>query len=279
MRYFIGVLFVTTCVVTAAAQTVTLTLDSPQDGTTIGAGATVNWTVTAAVSTGDNMGLALISFDLVQDGGNPATLDIPAASGVPAGMQNFSRPAGITNPPETDPNTGYVGSQRGTAGAMNLIQTGGAQNTFGEAMPGGSGIAENANVVGGVGQAGPQLVASGSFAAPATAGDYTFSLANGFANVLVSVGTPPDYSPVTAGTIVVADGSFTFTVGAAYALGDLNCDGFVNNGDIDAFVTAISDPGAYASTYPDCDINLADINQDSFVNNGDIDPFVILLSG
>ncbi len=64
-----------------------------------------------------------------------------------------------------------------------------------------------------------------------------------------------------------------------YELGDLNCDGFVNNGDIDAFVLALNDPGVYASAYPDCDINLADINDDGFVNNGDIDPFVALLSG
>ncbi len=63
-----------------------------------------------------------------------------------------------------------------------------------------------------------------------------------------------------------------------YELGDLNCDGWVNNGDIDAFVMAISDPDAYAANYPGCDINLGDINQDTFVNNGDIDAFVELLA-
>ncbi len=64
----------------------------------------------------------------------------------------------------------------------------------------------------------------------------------------------------------------------AYEAGDMNCDGFVNNGDIDPFVLALNDPGAYAAAYPDCDINLADINGDTYVNNGDIDPFVVLLS-
>ncbi len=65
----------------------------------------------------------------------------------------------------------------------------------------------------------------------------------------------------------------------AYEVGDLNCDGLVNNGDIDAFVLALTDPLAYAATYPDCDRNLADINGDGEVNNGDIDGFVALLSG
>ncbi len=65
---------------------------------------------------------------------------------------------------------------------------------------------------------------------------------------------------------------------AAGLVGDLNCDGIVNNGDIDPFVLALNDPGAYAAAYPDCDINLGDINDDGNVNNGDIDPFVGLLT-
>lgn len=78
-------------------------------------------------------------------------------------------------------------------------------------------------------------------------------------------------------------------VGAAYFfgpmgsgtfdLGDLNCDGTVNNFDIDAFVLALTDPAGYQAAYPDCDINLADINGDGAVNNFDIDPFVALLTG
>jgi hypothetical protein len=61
--------------------------------------------------------------------------------------------------------------------------------------------------------------------------------------------------------------------------GDLNCDGLVNNFDIDPFVLAISDPAAYAQQFPDCDINNADINDDGNINNFDIDPFVALISG
>jgi hypothetical protein len=61
--------------------------------------------------------------------------------------------------------------------------------------------------------------------------------------------------------------------------GDLNCDGVVNNFDIDPFVLALSQPGAYAAAYPDCPIENADIDGDGVVNNFDIDPFVALLAG
>jgi hypothetical protein len=57
-------------------------------------------------------------------------------------------------------------------------------------------------------------------------------------------------------------------------IGDLNCDGEVNNFDIDPFVLAISDPSAYARAYPGCPISSADINGDGQVNNFDIDPFI-----
>lgn len=62
-------------------------------------------------------------------------------------------------------------------------------------------------------------------------------------------------------------------------LGDLNCDGVINNFDIDPFVLSLTDPAGYAAQYPDCNITLADINGDGAVNNFDIDPFVALLTG
>lgn len=55
---------------------------------------------------------------------------------------------------------------------------------------------------------------------------------------------------------------------------DANCDGVVNNFDIDPFVLAITDPAAYELAYPDCDINACDVNGDGVINNFDIDPFV-----
>jgi len=61
--------------------------------------------------------------------------------------------------------------------------------------------------------------------------------------------------------------------------GDLNCDGAINNFDIDPFVLALTDSIAYARAYPHCDWILGDVNGDGVVNNFDIDPFVTLLSG
>ncbi|MGH6958908.1 MAG: hypothetical protein ACREE7_00340, partial [Dongiaceae bacterium] len=55
---------------------------------------------------------------------------------------------------------------------------------------------------------------------------------------------------------------------------DLNCDGVVNNFDVDPFVLALLDPAGYAAAYPDCDILAGDINQDGTLDNFDLDPFV-----
>ncbi len=61
--------------------------------------------------------------------------------------------------------------------------------------------------------------------------------------------------------------------------GDANCDGLVDNGDIDAFVLALLDPAAYAAEFPTCNIQNADTNNDGAVDNADIDSFVVLLLG
>ncbi len=66
---------------------------------------------------------------------------------------------------------------------------------------------------------------------------------------------------------------------------DSNCDGFVNNGDIDAFVVAMStgesDWRQYLIDHGHnvCDYRCAnDTNGDGFVNGGDIDPFILMLT-
>ena len=63
------------------------------------------------------------------------------------------------------------------------------------------------------------------------------------------------------------------------AIGDMNCDGSVNNFDIDPFVLAVTNVPGYQTAYPGCDYTLADCNDDGSVNNFDIDPFVALLTG
>jgi hypothetical protein len=81
------------------------------------------------------------------------------------------------------------------------------------------------------------------------------------------------------GAAVVADTVTVSVYPPVYPVGDLNCDGLVNNGDIDPFILALTDPMGYALAYPSCGLNLADINGDGLVNNGDIDAFVALLTG
>lgn len=217
----------------ASAQTVSVSLTSPQNGQSVSAGQTINWSISFTVSTGNNQGLALLVTDLTQDASNPAFLDIPPAAAVPAQMTNFSRPAGISNPGEGGP-TGYVGVRRGTPGERDLVQIGGAQNTFGVARPPGSGVAENANVVGGVGQSGAVTLASGSFAAPSANGTYVFRVADTVANVIQTLNAPPNFSPVVEASVTLAAPSISFTVGGAPCLGDLD-----NNGNVDIADLAI----------------------------------------
>ncbi len=61
------------------------------------------------------------------------------------------------------------------------------------------------------------------------------------------------------------------------ARGDLNCDGTVDNGDIDSFVLALLDGAAYRAAFPNCQIERADMNGDGERDNGDIDAFVARL--
>jgi hypothetical protein len=86
------------------------------------------------------------------------------------------------------------------------------------------------------------------------------------------------------GGFTIVDGQ----VGARWAqwrcppvVGDMNCDGDVDFGDINPFVQQLSNFNGWRATYPGCPPENGDINgdgvygQDSF---GDINPFVLLLT-
>jgi len=63
-------------------------------------------------------------------------------------------------------------------------------------------------------------------------------------------------------------------------VGDLNCDGAVNFGDINPFVLYLADFATWQTTYDGCDPVHGDINGDgTYPDFGDINPFVALLSG
>lgn len=265
MKRFFAFVATALLAASATAQTVTVSLTSPQNGQTVAPGSTINWTISFTVSAGGNAGLALLVTDLTQDAGNPATLDIPPAASVPAGLANFARPQGISNPAEAPATNGYLGTQRGASGAKNLVQIGGGQNTFGQARPAGSGVAENAVLAGGVGQSGSVTLASGSFSAPAADGSYTFALANTVANVISTLNAPPAFSPVAAASVVGGTSSFSFTVGGAAGCdGDLDAD---NDVDLDDLLILLSAFGTGSG---------GDIDGDS---DTDLDDLLILLSG
>ncbi|MBK8915467.1 MAG: hypothetical protein IPM64_12885 [Phycisphaerales bacterium] len=59
--------------------------------------------------------------------------------------------------------------------------------------------------------------------------------------------------------------------------GDLNCDGYVDNHDIDSFVMAVVEPELYADRFPDCNRALADLDGDGAVTYFDVQHFIGLL--
>jgi hypothetical protein len=63
----------------------------------------------------------------------------------------------------------------------------------------------------------------------------------------------------------------------APVLGDLNCDGAVNQLDIGPYILALTDPVKYAQRYPQCHRSLADVNGDGTVDSLDLVPFLRLL--
>jgi hypothetical protein len=68
------------------------------------------------------------------------------------------------------------------------------------------------------------------------------------------------------------------TLGATL-VGDMNCDGTTDFGDINPFVLAETNPTLWQETYPGCPLLNGDINGDGTVDFGDINPFVALLTG
>ncbi len=250
---------------TWAAGTVSFELTSPSHGSWVPIGGSVDWTIIVTVSSGDNLGLALVSIDLLQDPANPMLFDLPPADGIPDEMSCFDRSAGIANPVPEGFVSGYRGTPIGTAGQRNLVQIGGAQNTFG-AEAGGIGL--DVDVDSGIGQSlGGQIVATGSFPAPSALGAYTFSIASPLANVLDAVNPAPDFSPVSAATTEIVAGAISFNVCRG---GDASGDAQLTQADLAPFVSYLLGETPL-DDYARC---ACDLNVDGAVDGGDIQPFV-----
>lgn len=84
---------------------------------------------------------------------------------------------------------------------------------------------------------------------------------------------------IGGGAMNVRQGAIPCWLGEASIPGDLNCDGAVNNFDVDPFVLALTDTAAWQLVYPGCDVANGDTNGDGIFDNFDIDAFVHLLSG
>jgi len=77
----------------------------------------------------------------------------------------------------------------------------------------------------------------------------------------------------------LADGEVYRIVPEGLVVGDLNADGVIDNGDISAFVLALTDRGTYESMYPGVDVDVtADIDLDGTFNSADVPAFVVLLT-
>jgi hypothetical protein len=64
----------------------------------------------------------------------------------------------------------------------------------------------------------------------------------------------------------------------ATGAGDMNCDGAVDDADLNGFVTGLLwGQAAYDAAYPDCDFTRADLNDDGTVDFADINLFVALI--
>ena len=185
----------------SSPPTVTLDLSSPSDGTVVAPGQPVEWMITVTVSSDDNLGLAMVAVNLVQDASNPELIEIPPGNR-PSGMEDFDRPNGISNPKPGGSDSAYGGTPYGSPGAMDLLQIGGAQNTFGVV---GDGIGLDTEVNAGVGQGQGQVIATGWFEAPSTHGDYVFSLESAIANVLEEVYPTPQFSRVRWAEVVYSE--------------------------------------------------------------------------
>jgi hypothetical protein len=130
-------------------------------------GTTVNYAVVAELTDLMNEGLAGVTFDLSFDGG-----PLPQAASPTAGnMLHFTDPMGLSNP------AGFGGTQSGG----DLLQVGGAQNTFNNTFT----SSLSGTVATGVAWLGsPETIVTGTLTVPFTPGTYTLAVTNLAANAI-----------------------------------------------------------------------------------------------
>lgn len=227
----------------------TIGLTSAHNDTLVNPGQTIEWSVVASIAPGTHRGLAGFGFDLVQSSG-PAGILLEPADVVPAAMSSFRRPAGLASAGVGGIGDGFPGTVVANAfGGADLVSIGGAQNSFGVALPTTAGFATVATVV-------PDLaidpvvqpVASGHFLAPTRVGSYELVIGRVAAAAFATVGAPPAVS-VTTPCRIISVGSVRFVI---VCRADFNGDGAVTLQDLFDFLAA------YFAGDPSADVN----NQD-----------------
>jgi hypothetical protein len=228
-----------------APLVVEVALESPVHEHVVDPAQAVPWSIRVTVSSeGRNLGLAAAICDLVMIDYPSTYTGLPmTAAAVPAGMEAFSRPLGISNaaPAGSGFNTGYGGtplivvySDLGYP-TPALIQIGGMQNTFGVA---GVNMGTQAVCEAGIGQqAGGAILAAGEFPAPLKPGGYELNLRLCSANLFGSIGAPEQYSPVfeVPPEALIANSVLAFQV---VCRADFNTDGAVTVQDLFDFLDA-----------------------------------------
>jgi hypothetical protein len=98
-----------------------------------------------------------------------------------------------------------------------------------------------------------------------------------------TIGQPDAGAVMTGGAFALTGGFWAVSGDGAppACIGDLNCDGIVDFGDINSFVLYLSNNAAWANTYAGCNPLNGDINCDGVYGPsafGDINPFVSLIT-
>jgi len=192
--------------------TAQIELRSTSAGVVVSPCAAIPWEIAIQVGA-DSFGLAGYAANLVQSATNPVPIVLAPAPSVPSLLSGFSRPAGVSNTGPGGTGSGYGGTpiaNQSFPGAIDLVQIGGMQNTFGS--PAGN-VGTDTSVEQQIGQgAQPQVVASGEFFAPSTAGSYCMDLQATAVNVLTSTGPIAGIWRVRQASVSLVQGSFCFTV-------------------------------------------------------------------
>jgi len=96
-----------------------------------------------------------------------------------------------------------------------------------------------------------------------------------------TIGQPDVGAVLTGGDFALTGGFWFVPAGPSTCVGDLNCDGQVDFGDINPFVLYLSNYAAWQATYEGCNPLNGDINGDGtygWGSFGDINPFVACLA-